>query len=42
MHTYDWSAVGPGPRAYLDFPPFPPDHLASSLDHLATLVAGSR
>ena len=39
-HTYDWSAVGPGPREYLQFPPFPPDHLANSLAHLATLVTG--
>ncbi len=37
--TYDWSAVGPGPREYLDFPPFAPDHLANSLSHLAALVA---
>ena len=36
--TYDWSAVGPEVRTYLDFPPFPPDHLASSLRHLAELV----
>jgi hypothetical protein len=39
-HTYDWSAVGPGPREYLTFPPFPPDHLANSLAHLADLVKG--
>ena len=38
-HTYDWSAVGPGPREYLTFPPFPPDHLDSSLSHLAVIVA---
>ena len=38
--TYDWSAVGPGPRSYLEFPPFPPDHLAGSLRHLATMVEG--
>jgi uncharacterized protein YndB with AHSA1/START domain len=37
-HTYDWSGVGPGPREYLRFPPFPPDHLANSLEHLAELV----
>ena len=36
--TYDWSAVGPDVRSYLTFPPFPPDHLAASLAHLATLV----
>ncbi|GAA4670504.1 hypothetical protein GCM10023226_03840 [Nocardioides nanhaiensis] len=23
VHTDDWSAVGPGPREYLAFPPFP-------------------
>lgn len=39
-HTYDWSAVGPQPREHLDFPPFPPDHLANSLDHLAEMAAG--
>jgi len=37
--SYDWSAVSEevrrtGPR----FPPFPPDHLQHSLDHLAKLV----
>lgn len=37
--SYDWSAVPDlvrqtGPR----FPPFPPDHLANSLTHLAELV----
>ena len=37
--TYDWSAVGPAVRAYLRFPPFPPDHLTSSLQHLGALVA---
>ncbi|WP_151524189.1 SRPBCC family protein [Serinicoccus kebangsaanensis] len=37
--SYDWSAVGPGPRGYLDFPPFPQDHLPRSLEHLAGLVA---
>jgi hypothetical protein len=36
--TYDWSAVGPEVREYLTFPPFPPDHLANSLQHLAALV----
>ena len=36
--TYDWSAVGAGPREYLRFPPFPPDHLHNSLTHLAALV----
>ncbi len=36
--TYDWSAVPPEVREYLEFPPFPPDHLVSSLRHLADLV----
>jgi hypothetical protein len=36
--TYDWSAVGPEVREYLRFPPFGPDHLHSSLQHLAELV----
>lgn len=40
VHTYDWSAVGPGPRRYLDFPMFPPEQLDRSLAHLAGLVAG--
>jgi hypothetical protein len=37
--TYDWSAVGPEVREYLQFPPFPPEHLDDSLRHLADLVA---
>ncbi len=36
--TYDWSAVGPQVREHLDFPPFAPDHLDNSLQHLAELV----
>jgi hypothetical protein len=36
--TYDWSAVGPEVREYLEFPVFPPDHLDNSLQHLAELV----
>lgn len=36
--TYDWSAVGPGPREHLSFPPFPDHHLADSLAHLAGLA----
>ena len=36
--TYDWSAVPPEVRAYLEFPPFPPDHLDNSLQHLAEVV----
>lgn len=39
-HTYDWSAVGPGPREHLTFPPFPSDHLKNSLHHLSELAAG--
>lgn len=37
--TYDWSAVPATIRDHIGFPPFPPDHLANSLAHLATLVA---
>src|SRR3954452_14126904 len=36
--TYDWSAVGPTVREYLRFPPFAPDHLDRSLQHLSDLV----
>jgi uncharacterized protein YndB with AHSA1/START domain len=36
--TYDWSAVGPEVREYLEFPVVPPAHLADSLRHLAELV----
>src|SRR5436190_15764126 len=36
--TYDWSAVPPHVREYLQFPPFAPDHLDNSLRHLAGLV----
>jgi activator of Hsp90 ATPase-like protein len=36
--TYDWSAVPDSIREYLHFPPFPPDHLANSLSHLAQLA----
>jgi uncharacterized protein YndB with AHSA1/START domain len=38
--TYDWSQVGAEPRQRLPFPPFPPEHLTNSLDHLASLVTG--
>jgi uncharacterized protein YndB with AHSA1/START domain len=38
--TYDWSAVPAPIREHIGFPPFPPEHLANSLDHLAALVAG--
>jgi hypothetical protein len=37
--TYDWSAVGPEVREYMQFPVFAPDHLDSSLQHLSDLVA---
>lgn len=37
--TYDWSAVRPEVRGYLEFPPFGPDHLDNSLQHLSNLVA---
>jgi hypothetical protein len=37
--TYDWSAVPPRIREYLQFPPFGPGHLANSLSHLAGLAA---
>jgi len=36
--TYDWSAVGPEVREYLEFPVVPPTHLSRSLRHLADLV----
>ncbi|MFZ0218526.1 MAG: SRPBCC family protein [Candidatus Dormiibacterota bacterium] len=36
--SYDWSAVAPVLREHIQFPPFPPDHLQNSLDHLAALV----
>lgn len=38
-HTYDWSAVPRSVREYLQFPPFGPEHLSDSLDHLAELAA---
>jgi hypothetical protein len=37
--TYDWSAVPPHVREYLQFPPFGQDHLDNSLQHLSDLVA---
>jgi len=36
--TYDWSAVPDSLRRHIGFPPFPPDHLANSLAHLADLA----
>ena len=38
--SYDWSAVPSSIRERIGFPPFPPEHLASSLAHLAELVTG--
>ena len=37
--TYDWSAVPAAIREHLGFPPFSPDHLDNSLQHLSRLVA---
>jgi hypothetical protein len=37
--TYDWAAVPSFLRERISFPPFPPDHLDSSLTHLAELAA---
>jgi hypothetical protein len=36
--TYDWSAVPPSIREYIQFPPFGPDHLLNSLHHLAEIA----
>ena len=36
--SYDWSAVTESIREHIGFPPFPPEHLANSLAHLAVLV----
>ena len=36
--SYDWSAVPSSLRQHIGFPPFPPDHLANSLAHLADLA----
>ncbi|WP_242613138.1 hypothetical protein [Herbihabitans rhizosphaerae] len=36
--TYDWSAVPPRIRQYIQFPPFGPEHLINSLHHLAELT----
>ena len=41
-HTYDWSAVGAEPRKHLEFPPFPDDHLANSLNHLGEMATAPR
>jgi hypothetical protein len=37
--TYDWSAATPVVRRFIQFPPFGPDHLEHSLQHLAQLLA---
>ena len=37
--SYDWSAVPDPIREHIGFPPFPREHLDSSLAHLAELVA---
>lgn len=37
--TYDWSEVPARIREYISFPPFPPEHFAASLRHLAELAA---
>ncbi len=39
--TYDWSAATDEARGLIDFPPFPPDHLSNSLDHLAAITAAA-
>ena len=36
--TYDWSAVPDPIREHIGFPPFPPEHLGTSLAHLAQLA----
>ena len=36
--TYDWSAVPAPIREHIGFPPFPTEHLANSLAHLAELI----
>ncbi|MFD9903507.1 SRPBCC family protein [Streptomyces sp. NPDC059063] len=35
--TYDWSAVPQSVREHIQFPPFGPEHLSNSLEHLAGL-----
>ena len=37
--TYDWSAVPPPVREFIQFPPFGQEHLDRSLQHLGRLVA---
>ena len=38
--TYDWSAASESTRQRIGFPPFGPEHLPNSLDHLAELITG--
>ena len=38
--SYEWSEVPDPIREHIGFPPFPPEHLANSLAHLADLVTG--
>ncbi len=37
--TYDWSAVPQFRREHIQFPPLGPEHLTTSLHHLAELAA---
>jgi hypothetical protein len=37
--TYDWTAVPDPGQLEVDFPPFGPEHLSNSLEHLAELAA---
>jgi uncharacterized protein YndB with AHSA1/START domain len=37
--TYDWSAASREVREFIQFPPFGPEHLERSLQHLSDLVA---
>jgi uncharacterized protein YndB with AHSA1/START domain len=39
--TYDWSEVPGFIREFIEFPPFGPEHLSDSLDHLAELAAST-
>jgi hypothetical protein len=36
--TSDWSGVAPEVREHIGFPPFGPDHLPNSLQHLSEFV----
>jgi uncharacterized protein YndB with AHSA1/START domain len=39
--TYDWSEAPPEVREWITFPPFPPEHLDHSLQHLADVVTSA-